>query len=314
MLSKEIRAAAMTIGRAFCVLVAAVCLLAIGLVASYWYPWPRGAGQPAPEGADTEPPEKPRIEAQGRLEPISGTLSVAALPGEEIVQLDAHVGQRVQKDDVLAVLGSQELRNAERVLAEQQLEKATRSSRRNNRWPSCARKSPTSLSSRLAARAKEIPPEESIRRRPAATGTGRVPTDETRAAEERPADAGGDRRRELEQQRLLIRQIQVDLDENRAKREAARESQVGPTGGGTRRVHGHDNDPPIWSRPVRCPCWSRVWNWPNWAEERPSCGHPVTGRFSRSTRGRVSAWPTRRFCKWATCGRWSAWRRCTRRT
>ena len=59
-----------------------------------------------------EPQENPhRIEAQGRLEPVSGTLAVGALPGEEIVQLNAHVGQAVEKDEVLAVLGSLELRS-----------------------------------------------------------------------------------------------------------------------------------------------------------------------------------------------------------
>ncbi len=117
----------MTIGRTFCVLVAALCLAAVGYAVSYWYPLPRPGVRPPTEGILSEPQENPpRIEAQGRLEPVSGTLAVGAIPGEEIVQLNAHVGQAVKKDEVLAVLGSLELRVAERVLAEQQLEKAKR--------------------------------------------------------------------------------------------------------------------------------------------------------------------------------------------
>ena len=118
----------MTIGRTFCVLVAALCMAAVGYAASYWYPLPqRRATQPAGKRHSPRPAENPtRIEAMGRMEPVSGTLTVGAIPGEEIVQLNAHVGKTVKKDDVLAVLGSQELRSEERVLAEQQLEKAKR--------------------------------------------------------------------------------------------------------------------------------------------------------------------------------------------
>ena len=123
---KGIRAAAMTIGRTFCLLVAGLCMAAIGYAASYWYPLPQPGTQPA-DVATPAPVENPtRIEAMGRIEPVSGTLTVAAIPGEEIVQLSAHVGQTVKKDVVLAVLGSQKLRSEERILAEQQLEKAQR--------------------------------------------------------------------------------------------------------------------------------------------------------------------------------------------
>src|SRR3972149_400348 len=116
----------MTIRRTFCLLVAALCMAAVGYAASYWYPLSRPGLKPA-DITSPEPVENPtRIEAQGRSEPVSGTLTVGAVPGEEIVQLNAHVGQTVKKDAVLAVLGSQNLRREERVLAEQQLEKAQR--------------------------------------------------------------------------------------------------------------------------------------------------------------------------------------------
>ena len=76
----------------------------------------------------------------GRIEPVSGTLTVAAIPGEEIVQLSAHVGQTVKKDVVLAVLGSQKLRSEERSWPSSNWRRPSGSSRPSRRWRNCDRR------------------------------------------------------------------------------------------------------------------------------------------------------------------------------
>ncbi len=108
----------MTIGRFFGLLLSAIIIAALGYGVSYWYPFPVSADTPPDRTPANELPEAPtRIEAQGRLEPATGTLAVGAFPGEQIVALNARVGMSVQTDDELAVLGSQKIREAEYQLA-----------------------------------------------------------------------------------------------------------------------------------------------------------------------------------------------------
>lgn len=215
----------MTIRRTFCLLVAALCMAAVGYAASYWYPLPRPGLKPA-DIASPEPVENPtRIEAQGRIEPVSGTLTVGAIPGEEIVQLDAHVGQTVKKDAVLAVLGSQKLRREERILAEQQLEKAQRQFEAEQALGKLRQDVALISQEQAAAQEKEIPTQESIRvgeQRQALAVAHLERLEQLRRA---PQTQDAIAEAELEQQRLLTKQIQVDMDQNRTKLESARQTQ-----------------------------------------------------------------------------------------
>ena len=216
----------MTIGRTFCVLVAALCLAAVGYAVSYWYPFPRPGVRPPTEGTLSEPQENPpRIEAQGRLEPVSGTLAVGAIPGEEIVQLNAHVGQAVKKDEVLAVLGSLELRVAERVLAEEQLEKAKRQFEAEQSLGK-HREDLAKISQEQAEwKKREIPPKESISVATKRLELAEAQLEKLERLRNDPKTQEAIAQAELEQQQLLIRQIQLELDENSGKLEAAEQTQ-----------------------------------------------------------------------------------------
>jgi chromosome segregation ATPase len=126
---------------------------------------------------------------------------------------------------VLAVLGSLELRSAERVLAEQQLEKAKRQFEAEQSLGKL-REEVAHLSQQQAeARAKEIPPEESIRVAQQRLELAENQLKKLEALKNDPQTNEAIVEAELEQQRLLIRQIQVELDESRTKLEAARETQ-----------------------------------------------------------------------------------------
>jgi HlyD family secretion protein len=215
----------MTAGRAFGLLLAALCMAAVGYGVSYWYPLPRQIAVPHNDTITTEPQMAlTRIEAQGRLEPDTGTRVVGALPGEEIVQLDVHVGQTVRKDDVLAVLESYELRTAERVLAEHQLEKARQQYEAEKRLGELREQLADVARQQAQSRAKEIPPEESIR-----VGRKRLDLAKARLAKleqlrEDPQTRDAIAEAELEQQQLLIQQIEVELEHEEAKRLAAEEA------------------------------------------------------------------------------------------
>ncbi|MHB8974522.1 MAG: hypothetical protein ACYC3X_29325 [Pirellulaceae bacterium] len=215
----------MTIGRTFCLLVAALCMAAVGYAASYWYPLPRPGSHPADIAAPEPRENPPRIEAQGRIEPVSGTLTVGATPGEEIVQLNAHVGQTVKKDAVLAVLGSQKLRSEERVLAEQQLEKARQQFEAEQSLGKLRNDLALVSQEQAAAREKEIPSQESIRvgEQRQALAVAHLARLEQLRRDPQTQDAIAEA--ELEQQRLVTKQIQVEMDQNRTKLEAARQTQ-----------------------------------------------------------------------------------------
>jgi HlyD family secretion protein len=215
----------MTIGRTFCLLISALCIAAVGYAASYWYPLPRPGSQPTDIAAPEPLENPPRIEAQGRIEPVSGTLTVGATPGEEIVQLNAHVGQTVKKDAVLAVLGSQKLRSEERVLAEQQLAKAQQQFEAEQALGKLRQDVAMISQEQAAAREKEIPTQESIHvgEQRETLASARLEKLEQLKKDPQTQDAISDA--ELEQQRLLVRQIQVELEEHRTKLEAARQTQ-----------------------------------------------------------------------------------------
>ncbi|MHB8863714.1 MAG: hypothetical protein ACYC6N_15025 [Pirellulaceae bacterium] len=214
----------MAIGRVLGLLIAALCMAAVGYTASYWYPLPRTSSR-ATEAVFLEPIEKPtRIEAQGRLEPEAGTLTVGAMPGEEIVQLNVHVGQTVQKDDILAVLGSQKLRNEERILAEQQLEKAVQQFEAEQALGKLRQEVALIAQEQAAAREKEIPSEESIRVAEERQALAVARLEKLEQLRKNPQTQGAIADTELEQQRLLIKQIQVEMDQKRAELESARQT------------------------------------------------------------------------------------------
>jgi HlyD family secretion protein len=215
----------MSVGKTICMLVVAVCMAALGYLVSYWYP-PSRSGAVSRVAAAMDLRERAtRIEAQGRLEPVSGTLAVSAIPGEEIVELSARAGQSVSRGDVLAVLGSRVIREAERVLAERQLEKARRQIEAEEGLAQLREELAAVAQLQAQAKAREIPPEESIRVAEAreALAAARLEKLEQLSQDPRTRDAIAET--ELEQQRLLLRQIQVDLEQHRAQLQAARQSQ-----------------------------------------------------------------------------------------
>lgn len=215
----------MTIRRTLCILVTAVCLVGLGYAVGHWYPWPAPKPKPGEKDEPAESTALSTIEAQGRLEPISGTLAVGAIPGDTIRRLDVRVGQEVSKGTELAILGSAELRTAERVLAERQLEKA--------KIQFAAEKSLAQTRQELAkiseqqaeARKKEIPLEESIDvgKQRLALAEARLKKLEQMQSDPQTQEAVADA--DLEQQRLLIRQITIELAENTGKLEAAQTTQ-----------------------------------------------------------------------------------------
>lgn len=81
--------------------------------------------RPQPTGLAVLPPP-PSVEALGRLQPLGGVISVFGPPGDRIEKLAdrAAVGQKVNAKDVLVVLASKSDREAERDLAQKQLDEA----------------------------------------------------------------------------------------------------------------------------------------------------------------------------------------------
>ena len=76
-----------------------------------------------------EPDEGPRmtpdrITALARLEPEGGVINISGTPGDRLAELKVHRGAQVKKGEVLAVLESRSLRQAELELSQAQLESA----------------------------------------------------------------------------------------------------------------------------------------------------------------------------------------------
>ncbi len=165
------------------------------------------------------------IEAQGRLEPASGVLLIAALPGEEIVQLNAYGGKQVNQGDELAVLGSQEIRETELQLALEQ-EKTAVAQRKSQLALAELRKKAADISrQRAEAGENEIPPQE----------LQQVAQDRRDAADTQlktlrqlyadPATRDAITGAELKQQELLLQQLDAEIKHNNAKRAAAERTQ-----------------------------------------------------------------------------------------
>jgi HlyD family secretion protein len=84
----------------------------------------RDSQQPGGE-PDEEPRMAPdRITALARLEPEGGVINISGTPGDRLAELKVHRGARVKKGDVLAVMESRGLRQAELELSQAQLESA----------------------------------------------------------------------------------------------------------------------------------------------------------------------------------------------
>ncbi len=217
----------MTIGRFFGLLLTAVVIAALGYAVSYWYPFPvSGATSPdrPPAPAQQEAPE--RINAQGRLEPATGVLAVGALPGEQIVTLKARVGMRVKKDDELAVLGSQQIREAEHQLALERL-KIADAQLQSELALGQFRIAAAQLAERQAeARKKEIPPADLARVAQQRRDLAAERLQKLEQLQNNPVTRDAITESELEEQRLLIKQIEAELKQNEGKLQAADESQL----------------------------------------------------------------------------------------
>ena len=78
--------------------------------------WPLRA-QDSPPVAASAPAKGPAVRALGRLEPQSGIISIGARPGSRVLQLPVKQGQKVDKDQVLAVLEGHEQAQQQLALA-----------------------------------------------------------------------------------------------------------------------------------------------------------------------------------------------------
>jgi HlyD family secretion protein len=166
------------------------------------------------------------IEAQGRLEPVSGTLMVNAIPGEEIVELRAYVGKRVDKSDVLAVLGSEKIREAEHDLAVKQLVKARKQLASEAILAELQIEVAELGKQQAIARKKEIPSSDAIevlQERLALAQRQRAKLEELR---NNSATRDAITEAELKQQELLVQQIASELKQQQAKLAAATETQL----------------------------------------------------------------------------------------
>ena len=217
----------MTMGRFFGLLLSAIVIAALGYGVSYWYPFPVSADTPPDRPPANELPEAPtRIEAQGRLEPATGTLAVGAFPGEQIVALNARVGMSVQAGDELAVLGSQKIREAEHQLAWERM-KIAEAQLKSELTIGQLRIEAAKLSERQAeARRKEIPPADLARVAEQRRDLAVERLQKLEQLRDNPATRDAITDTELQQQRLLIKQIEAELKQNQDKLDAAGETQL----------------------------------------------------------------------------------------
>lgn len=219
----------MSLGRVITWALLALSLMAVGYAISYWYPLTAtsSAAGTAPRVPQQDVPQKPsRIEAQGRLEPASGTRLVAAIPGEQIVHLHAYPGKRVRQGEVLAELQSHQLRQAELALAVEQLAQAQRQLTVEAKLGTL-RQEIAELAVRQAESTKQ---EIEARKESATVGTRRFELAEARLnklkelrAHPETLDAVAEA--ELEQQQLLLRQIEVELRQGEAQLAVAQDNQ-----------------------------------------------------------------------------------------
>jgi ABC exporter DevB family membrane fusion protein len=216
----------MTFGRFFGFLLFAVVMIAVGFGGSLWYQQ-RGERRESSEttSALPAPLDSAAIEAQGRLEPANKTIAVSALPGEQLVSIEVEVGQAVTAGQELAVLGSRDVREAEYELAMAQKEKGE-AQYRSELELSRERIEVARLAVELAqARGKEIPSDE----------LEKILVDRKQLAEDQlkklrelrlnPATRDAVTDAEIEQQQLLTRQLDVEIQQSAAKRAAALEAQ-----------------------------------------------------------------------------------------
>ena len=216
----------MTFGRFCGFLLFAVLMAAVGFGASQWYQKHLDDGESTePPAANLQSATPTEIQAQGRLEPLGGTIAVSALPGEQIVQINVHVGQEVAEGEELAVLGSKEIREAEMKLAEAQETKA-QAQLASEQALSQQRIRAAELAIKQAqAHEKELPPDE----------LKQVLEERKRLAEERyaklqqlrdnPATRDAIAATELEQQQLLIRQLDAEIQHTKNQGDVAITSQ-----------------------------------------------------------------------------------------
>jgi HlyD family secretion protein len=210
-------------GRFLGFLILAAIIAALGYSANYLKPFPPWEGEPDTNGSNEETAdgETSVIKAQGRLEPKEGTIAVSALPGEEIKQLLVEVGDSIAEGDQIAILGSQEIREAEYRLAEAERKKA-KIQLESETQLSKEKVKAAELAVQLAeARQMEIPPAqllEVLRQRKQAAESQLAALQRLR---NNPTTRNAITDAELEQQSLLIDQLEAEIKHNEQKNEAA---------------------------------------------------------------------------------------------
>ena len=207
-------------------LLTGLVMAAIGYGASYWYPLRPSADSDShtspPVASDTNPTT---VKAQGRLEPVTGTLTVSAIPGEEIVKLSAYVGKEVMKDDVLAEVGSQEVRQAERDLAVKQVTRTKNQLAAERVVADLHSKAALLKKQQAMARKQEIPPSTSIQVLSDRIGLAKKRLTQLEELRRDPRTREAIAEAEIRQQELLIQQLEAELQQSTALRDSATETQ-----------------------------------------------------------------------------------------
>lgn len=113
-------------GLSLATVLAVLVALAVGAAGGYLFPKAdpndRAAKKQQEEGKRPE-----RITALGRLQPAGGVIPVYGPPGDQILKLGPKIaiGAKLDKDDIVAVLKSSELREQEVSVAKKQLDEGT---------------------------------------------------------------------------------------------------------------------------------------------------------------------------------------------
>ena len=206
-------------------ILSAAVIVAAGYVTTYWFPLSRMFPDASPLGiSEADGWERPPIAAQGRLEPEKGVWMVGGIPGEEIAQLDVQVGQDVKKGDLLAVLGSIRIRKKEHALARSKLSQAERQLDFEERLAELKQEMAQLAVQRAEEGKREIAAQDSsvdVGQSRLTLATARL--ESLKKLREHAGEAVA--QADLEQQQLLVRQLEVELQQGDIQLQVARENQ-----------------------------------------------------------------------------------------
>ncbi|MBM4092293.1 MAG: hypothetical protein FJ276_23125 [Planctomycetes bacterium] len=204
-------------------LVVACGLLAAGYFAHEYFP---RNGRIPPRDRNKTSVSIREIKAQGRLEPASGTLTISALPGEEIAELRVHVGRSVKKGDELAVLASRALRQEETELARTRVVQAE-AQLVSQKELAALRQQAADLAVKAAQEEQDVfrAQEKAISVGQARRELAQHQLEKLTALRGEAATRDAITEAETRQQELLIEQLNAEIQQNEAKLGSAKKSQ-----------------------------------------------------------------------------------------